>query len=288
MNMPYVKKLISYIAVFIMVMNIVKVTEVAAEPANKNMDREIPKLSAIILRSEEPETQKNYYIDVLGMKERNDGTVGYGSQEAGLVFEKAEGKYVALKSDVYWKIAISVPNIELAYRQLTAKGIRMKVPYQFQDIGYLAHIKDPQGFTIELIEHQFKGDRPKNNWDESLLGGGPSINLLTLRTNGIEPIDGLVKKLGMTPLSIQKVHNYDFTLYFYAFTNEKPPSGNLHDLVNRPWLYKRAYTILEVVHYTGGKIKPLQEQLGVGYYSTRISGLSDNLNSNELNLVNYP
>ncbi len=242
----------------------------------------MPKIETIRLRCPNPEAQNRFYCDTLGMSIRRNGTIGYSEKEAGLIFELGTNPYHISKTDLYWKIAISVPNIELAYQQLVNRGVEINTPEQFQDVGYLAHFKDPEGFTIEIIEHWFKGDRPAQEYDKKLLGGGPHINLLTLRTIDIKPIDKLTKAIGMTPLSIQEVTNRGFTLYFYAFTNEQPPNKNLHSIENRTWLYQRPYTVLEVMQYSGEAPKELSNKTDSGYMSAVISGLSDELADNQL------
>lgn len=168
-----------------------------------------------------------------------------------LMFTQSETPYCPQPSDLYWKIAISVPNIELAYQQLLARGARVSEPQQFRDVGYLAHITDPEGFSVELIEHWFQGDRPSNVFDETLLGGGPHISLLTLRTADIASVERDLLKAGMKPLGVQPVEPYGFTLYFYGFTRETPPQPDLTAIENRTWLYRRPYTVLEIQHVHG-------------------------------------
>jgi hypothetical protein len=179
----------------------------------------------------------------------DDGSVGYPGPNARLRFEQAHKPYEAKPNHLYWKIAIAVPDIELAYEQLSHKDIVMKAPYQFQEIGYLAHLADPEGFTVELIEHSFKGQAAQVDLDKNSLGGGPHINLLTLRAGNIPEVSAACAELGMKALSIQRVEPDRFTLYFYAFTNDVPPSTDLTSVENRPWLYQRSYTVLEIQKY---------------------------------------
>ncbi|MEM7044079.1 MAG: VOC family protein, partial [Pseudomonadota bacterium] len=58
-------------------------------------------------------------------------------------------------------------------------------------------------------------------------------------------------RLGMTLLSIQPVTDYGFTLYFLAFTDERPPHDDLEAVGNREWLWQRPYTTLELQHVSG-------------------------------------
>ena len=232
----------------------------------------MPTLEAIRLRCSDPESQKQFYCDVLGMQQRANGTIGYTGEEAGLLFEATKAPYRPSPNDLYWKIALAVPNIDLAHRQLVQKGIAVQAPRQVGDVAYLAHLQDPEGFTIELLDHWFEGDRPAEASETQRLGGGPCLNLLTLRAADIGPVDRSVKTLGMTPLSVVPVPTGGFTLYFYAFTDERPPSPDLLALENRTWVYQRPYTVLEVQHISGAqRMKRPQAREG-GYGGTLVSG----------------
>ncbi len=233
----------------------------------------MPAIDAIRLRCSDPETQTRFYCDVLGMRKRADGTIGYADEEAGLLFEAAEAPYRPSPQDLYWKIALAVPNIELAYRQLTDKGLEVQVPRQVGDVAYLAHFTDPEGYTIELLDHWFQGDRPPEEFDRQRLGGGPCLNLLTLRAADIDPLDGSIKAMGMTPLSVVPVPKGGFTLYFYAFTDERSPNADLLAVENRTWVYQRPYTVLEIQHVSSaGPMKRPRAGEG-GYGGTLVSGM---------------
>lgn len=232
----------------------------------------MPTLDVIRLRCSDPKSQKQFYCDLLGMQERADGTIGYADEEAGLLFEAAALPYRPSPNDLYWKIALAVPDIDLAHRQLTEKGLEVQAPRQVGDVAYLAHLKDPEGFTIELLDHWFEGDRPSQENDTQRLGGGPCLNLLTLRASDIGPVDRSVKAMGMTPLSVVPVPMAGFTLYFYAFTDERPPSTDLLAVENRTWVYQRPYTVLEIQHVSdAGRMKRPQTDEG-GYGGTLVSG----------------
>lgn len=209
----------------------------------------MPKIETIILRCVSPATQIDFYCKILSMTAFDDGSVGYPGANAHLRFVQADKPYQDRPDSLYWKIAIAVPDIELAVKQLAHKGVSINAPYQFQDIGYLAHFTDPEGFTIELIDHEFRGRRGPTDLDDNSLGGGPHINLLTLRTDHIHGVEAACLELGMKALSVQKVEPDRFSLYFHAFTDDVPPSTDLRSVENRPWLYQRPYTVLEIQHY---------------------------------------
>lgn len=244
----------------------------------------MPGIDQIKLRCRDTDAQQQFYTDVLGMDGRDDGTIGYGEREAGLVFEPAEKPYQPSNQDVYWKIALAVPNIELACDQLRRKGVQVGAARQFQNIGYLAHFQDPEGFTIELIEHWFKGNRPDLEHDTALLGGGATLNLLTLRTHDIAPVYKSCLDWGMTPLSVQHVHGFGFTLHFYAFTDEHPPNPDLTAVENREWLYQRPYTVLEIQEMEGASRMHPTPDGTAGYAGAKFAGMVRELLPNELQI----
>ncbi len=212
-------------------------------------------LAGLVLRVTSPERLAEFYVQHFGM------TLSREAGELRLSYDKA-GAYLALRpsrspaayshhaNDHYWKIGITLPNIDLAYAQLKAKGINVTEPRQFRDIGYLCHITDPEGFQVELLQHTFEGQPRTSDGDEKLpLGGGARIGQITLRTTDIgAELDHYQTHMGMTLLSIQPVPDYDFDLYFLAFTNETSPHADLTSVQNREWLWQRSYTLLELQH----------------------------------------
>ena len=228
----------------------------------------MPELQTLTLRVSDPDAQRRFYCDVLGMSERGDGRVGYADRELALRFVAAEAPYAPQPSDLYWKIALAVPNIDLACEQLRARGAPCSTPAQFRDVGYLAKVSDPEGFTIELIDHWFQGERPTEDIevvDDTRLGGGAHLNLVTLRTADISDVEPDILSLGMTPLSVQLVEPRGFTLYFYAFTDETPPNPDLQAIENRTWVYQRPYTVLEIQHVHALEAETTPDENAGGY-----------------------
>eukprot|EP00903_Cladosiphon_okamuranus_P001171 g1169.t1 len=208
----------------------------------------MPGIDRIILRSRDPQAQIAFYCRVLGMTLFVDRTVGYPGKGARLSFLPADTAYESAAEDLYWKIALAVPDLDLAYRQLRADGITVGEPEQFADIGYLAHFRDPEGFTIELIAHCFQGETSPIPVDPERFGGGATLNLLTLRCRSEELIAEKCEGWGMKRLAIMPVERFGFTLHFYAFTEEDPPSPDPEAIENRSWVYQRPYTVFEVQH----------------------------------------
>lgn len=219
-----------------------------------------PRLSALSLTVTNPDRLAAFYCAVLGMHrvEVNGGVaVGYGGQGAALILNPARetGAYRHQPNDRYWKIAITLPDLDLAHEQLRNLGIDATEPHQFRDIAYMSHLADPEGHVIELIQHSFLGKPLTRAGDRnSPLGGGAQIGLITLRTDDIETEQNRCQnELGMRYLSRQAVSDRGFDLYFFGLTNDVLPKGDVNAVENREWLWQRPYTVLEFQHLLNGK-----------------------------------
>lgn len=239
----------------------------------------------LILRVTNPDAQRAFYCNVLGMSDQGNGRVGFSPQEVSLKFVKADAAYQPDPSDLYWKIALSVPNLDLACEQLEKRGVSCTTPNQFRDIGYLAHFQDPEGFSIELIDHWFAGDRPEGALDESLLGGGAHLSLMTLRTADISAVEPDILSWGARPLSVQPVDPYGFTLYFYAFTDETPPNcDDLTAIENRTWVYRRPFTVLELQNVHAMQSERAPQKGAAGYAGVTIGSTAEIMRSERLKI----
>lgn len=182
--------------------------------------------------------------------------VGYGGQGAMLLLRQASDQEVYLhhSDDRFWKIAINIPNLDLAHEQLASRGITAANPYQFKEIAYMSHLKNPEGHIIELIQHSFEDNPRTSNGDATKpLGGGAEIGLIALRTDNIDAEKLLfLDKLKMAHLSRQEVTDRGFDLYFFAMTSETQPSPDVDSVENREWLWQRPYTTLEFQHRLDG------------------------------------
>lgn len=225
-------------------------------------------LDGIALTVRDPETLASFYCTVLGMKRMDHSigiAVGYGGQGAALILKQAVSgpPYRHKPDDRYWKIAITLPDLDVAVDQLTQNGVAATEPRQFQEIARMSHLADPEGYVIELLQHTFEGKPLTAVGDRSLpLGGGAQIGLVTLRTNDIATdLDFCSNHLGMTYLSRQAVTDRGFDLYFLAFTNEQPPNSDVNAVENREWLWQRPYTSLEFQHrLDGGPINHAEDE----------------------------
>ena len=73
----------------------------------------LAKIDTLTFRVSNPVRQSGFYRDVLGMREIAAGRLGYSDAEAKLRFVKAQAPYVPANTDLYWKIALSVPQLLL-------------------------------------------------------------------------------------------------------------------------------------------------------------------------------
>ena len=74
-----------------------------------------------------------FYCDILGMTDQPDG-LGYGEQQAHLKF--VQGPAQPPSSDgFYWKIGITLPNLDVAATHLRQSAVSISQPRQFEDIG---------------------------------------------------------------------------------------------------------------------------------------------------------
>lgn len=221
----------------------------------------LPKIATLTLNVADPDRLAAFYCEVLGMK-RADNTsppaVGYGCEDARLELLPGSdaSPFQADRNDRYWKIAITLPDLDCAYRQLRARGLEVTAPNQFRDIARMSHLIDPEGHTIELIQHTFDGNALTCTGDDALpLGGGARLGLITLRTDDMDVEFRTCRdELGMRYLSRQDVPDLGFCLYFFAFTDDMPPHADVDAVENREWLWQRPYTVLEFQHRTEGRI----------------------------------
>ncbi len=175
-------------------------------------------------------------------------TLSYGEPDVEIELHEANAQksYQHKDTDRYWKIGISVPDLDLAWSALRSAGIEVSDPHQFHDIGYMAHLDDPEGFKIELLQQTFQGRPKKLGYlvSNHVFSG---IGQVTLRTHDVDQALAFYRdRLGMRLLSIQPVPQHGFTLYFLAFTDDTPPREDLRAVENREWLWQRPYTSLEL------------------------------------------
>jgi len=231
------------------------------------------KFCSLVFRVEAPASLAEWYGNILGMTvsqiSEDVYECGYPSQDLRLSLRKQDQSSTGSSSgmSVYWKIGIGLQDVKLGQKKILAKGVQVTEPHQFQEIGFLCHLKDEAGFSLELLQDTFEKNfvKPAEK-PEMPLGQPGKIGQITIRSSNIEKTLALYEKcLGMKQLSIQEVEQYGFTLYFLAFTDDSPPQpDNLHAVENREWLWQRDYTTLEIQYKAGFELSGLSPSQGVG------------------------
>ncbi len=214
-----------------------------------------PHLTGLSLNVISPKKLADFYVQYLGMtltKTETELRLQYSEHETYIALNSSpsQSPYQHDRNDHYWKIGITLPDLDMAYSQLKQRGIDVSKPHQFEDIGYLCHLTDPEEFQIELLQHTFEYEKKtKQGNEQHPLGGGARLGQITLRTDNIySELDYYMGVQGMRLLSIQPVPKYNFDLYFLSSTKETPPHPAPTSIKNRPWLWQRPYTLLEIQH----------------------------------------
>ena len=164
----------------------------------------------------------------------------------------------------YWKIGVTVEDVDLARQSLLASGVKVGEAKQFLDVGYLCHLADPDGYCIELLQHKFaQNHQPLTPQINYRLRSLPRFGQITLRVkNPQSSLKFYIEGLGMRLLSRQVIDDYRFTLYFLAFTHEEPPEHDIDAVGNREWLWQRDYTVLELQHIWGTESSEFSYRVG--------------------------
>ena len=277
------------------------------------MTKSLPRLSSVSLRVQNSKIDglKYFYTKVLGMtnvlswdsEEDIDLFVipqhhpkypeciqKHDSIEIKIVSKSNLGPYNPSREDLYWKIGLALNDVNAAVdtinaadklsQNTNANNASIQQGKQFFDIGFMTHLNDPCGFSIELLQTTFEQSNElrtqliqdaKENRDKvigklkvpqpskrktsqseinpSLLSTQPFI-IGQITTRILDPNKSLefyTDVLKMKLLSIQEVGQYKFTLYFLGYTTEDPPrKDDLKHVDNREWLWQRKYTTLEL------------------------------------------
>ncbi len=194
-----------------------------------------------------------FYVGIMGMQDFGpSGFPAYGYDPAQCLLEFQEGDlgpYEAGDMDFYWKIGITLRDLDAAVDYLQQHAWPVSDPREFRDIGYMCHLRDPQGFAVELLQQGFE-DRAEPRGDGHPIGGQAILAHLTLRVTDLAAAQEFCgARLAMRLMSIQPVPERGFTLYFYGWSDEPLPNANLEAVENRQWLWARPYTLLELQHW---------------------------------------
>lgn len=193
-----------------------------------------------------------FYCRVLGMQSfASDGATLLGYNDARCLLKFTAGATLPCSAgphDFYWKIGITVADLDAAVAHVREQGWPVSAPVQFQDIGYLCHLRDPDGFAVELLQQGFQGaERPVNQGHP--IGSQATLAHLTLRITDIDAARRLFEdRLHMRLMSVQPVDDFGFCLYFYTWSDETMPLADLQAVESREWLWKRPYALIELQH----------------------------------------
>ena len=212
------------------------------------------------LRVTDPAALANFYAQALGMRNFGDSALpllGYDESQALLELSGgATRSYAPLRSDFYWKIGITLRDLDHTVAYLREIGWPVSEPVQFRDIGYLCHLRDPQGFIVELLQQGFEGHSSPAG-EGHPVGGQATLAHITLRINHLQAaLDHCTGPLGLHLMSVQPVAEHGFCLYFLSAIDEPLPVDDLEAVENREWLWRRPYTLLELQHFPGGGVAP--------------------------------
>lgn len=195
----------------------------------------------------------DFYGRLLGMQsfhETSDSvSFGFNAENCRLVFRKTNvSSFFARPNDFYWKIGITLRNLDVAIGFLRKNELDVPDPVQFRDIGCLTKINDPNGFIIELLQQGFEGNE-KPVPDGHPVSEQGTLAHITLRVTDIASARHFFEeRLRMRLMSVQPVEAYGFCLYFYSWSNEALPNSKLEAVENREWLWGRPYTFIELQH----------------------------------------
>lgn len=176
-------------------------------------------------------------------------------------------------SDSYWKYSLFVDDIQRVATELRSRSAEgesaVSEPFQFGDVGYLAHLKDCENYAIELIQRTFKAtnttettERQPASAEQPLaeypLKELPQLGLITLRTaDPVRSMQFYQQVCGLKLLVRMYVERGSgFTLYFYGPSHLTPPSSDIDAVVNREWLYQQPELFVELQHYWGSEWQP--------------------------------
>ncbi len=174
------------------------------------------------------------------------------SRQAALELIHAPGQALTIaaqpsQSEGYWKIGIAVPDIHTARKRLLQSGIETGAVFTVPDVATLCHLKDPEGYCIELLE--YSSDTAADS--DLALGGEARLLLSTYRVKDPQRSLEYYRQQGWHLLSRQKITSRRMTLYFLAPVNESLPVDDIDAIENRDWLWQRPYTLIEWQHIWG-------------------------------------
>lgn len=209
----------------------------------------------------DPKASLEFYVQRLGMRLRDTDTTSVpGATIYSLSFatgatlclrhraDSISRSYRPTDNDAYWKIGVTIADVDIARERLIEQGTEVTEPVQFHDIGYLCHLDDPDGYCIELLQHRFaRNHRRVTPIETEVLGHPANLGQLSLNVSSIEESLAFYRdKLGLKLLSRQDVPGRNFTLWFLGRRELNPPVDSIDAVENREWLWSLPETTLEL------------------------------------------
>lgn len=159
--------------------------------------------------------------------------------------------YQQKPTDNYWKYSLFVDDIQKVYKELRQQQYSVGEPYQFGDIGYLAHTKDTENHQIEFIQKTFKQNSPIKISSNSFKESETALGLLTIRTK--DPLKSIRFYEEILDLKLFVRMYVDrgngFTLYFLGAQNLTAPNPDIDAIENREWMYQQRHLFIEIQYY---------------------------------------
>ncbi|WP_459212405.1 VOC family protein [Aquimarina rhabdastrellae] len=215
------------------------------------------KLRSFSLQIYNPEKTLDFYTKVLGFSLVNEFS------EGGIIYYDLRfnnpNYYIRLKynpllqptlyqekaTDNYWKYSLFVDDIQDACHNISTHDFKIGEPFQFGDIGYLAHTADTENHKIEYIQKTFKQHDTLNTNEPIALG------LITIRTKDPIKIIKLYEEVLDMKLFVRMYVNRGkgFTLYFLGDKNLQAPHPDIDAIENREWMYQQSHLFIEIQHF---------------------------------------
>ena len=211
-----------------------------------------------------------FYGNLLGMQlfESETATLfGYDAKCLLAFHDGATQPYTPHDHGLYWKFGITLRDLDAAVSFLRTNGYPVSEPHQFRDIGYMSHLKDPNGLTIELLQQGFVGNAQPVGAGHAI-GAQATLAHLTLRVTDIAAArDYCEERLGLQLISIQPVTDLGFSLYFFSGSDDTPPYEDLKSVDNRECLWSRPDMLLELQHLYDSSITIRTPNMGAAGFS---------------------
>lgn len=222
------------------------------------------RISAHSLYISNPKRSLDFYVNKLGMKlfksfiedeiEFYQLKFNEDTKEAvlELIYDKSNKETIfpkdSSKLEGYWKMSISIKDVDIARNKLLEKDIEVSTAFQVPNVAYLCHFFDPDGYALELIQHEFEQNHIKEKENKNYTLGNKAIfSLITYRVKDInKSLDFYKNTLDMELFSKMKVHQRGFELYFLGYSQETLPNKDIEAIENRTWLWQRDFTMIEL------------------------------------------